>query len=253
MALGDDRGNKIYENTYYSRLRFRDYDKKLVLGFKFRSGMLVAEISQEKDNFQYDSLVDIFITSTKAKILLNEIQRFEDDIATGIATPDKGYGINAGLGDIVSVLAFHTTESGGKAVLIGKVDGNGSYTKSVDYVFNSNDFHYGLEWNNISNMEVSKKYYNDTEYELFKDAVRQFSEHSSGASGYAVADITKYDYRAILNKMNPIFDKLGIERTNNRNGSGNGASSNNYFMNSPESRGSTHKSYDEVDDELPFD
>lgn len=251
MALGDsNNGGKVYENTYYSRMRFKDYDKKVSLSFKFRAGMLVADISQEKDGFQYESIVDIFITSTKAKILLNEIERFEKDIAAGTVEPDKGYGINAGMGEVVSILALHTTEDGGKAVFIGKVDGSGNITKSYDYIFNNKDFHYGLSWNNISSMDVSKNYYNDLEYEQFKDAIRQFADVSSGAVGYAVADITRYDNQRILKKMDPIFDKLGIERNNggyNRNRGG----SNNYFMNAPAS--SNHKNYDDMEDDLPFE
>lgn len=249
MALGD--GGKVYENTYYSRMRFKDYDKKVGLGFKFKSGMLVAEISQEKDGFQYETIVDIFITSTKAKILLEEIKRFEKDIDTGVAEPNKGYGINAGMGEVVSILALHTTPDGGKAVFIGKVDNSGNITKSYDHVFNNKDFHYGLTWSDIESMSVTKNYYNELEYEQFKDTIHQFVDVSSGAIGYAVADITRYDNQRILKKMDPIFDKLGIER-NNRNGyNRNGNGSNDYFMNAPAS--SNHKNYDDMEEDLPFE
>ena len=252
MALGDSNNGKTYENTYYSRTRFKDYDNKVNLGFQFKSGMLVADISKEKDGFQYESLINIFITTTKAKILLEKIKEFEQDIASGVADPSKGYGINAGMGETVSILALHTTPDGGKAVFIGKVDNSGSITKSYDYVFNNKDFHYGLNWGNIESMDVSKTYYNDLEYEMFKDTIQQFSDVSSGAVGYAVADITRYDTQRILNKMNPIYDKLGIERNSNRGGyNRNGSGSNDYFMNAPAS--SNHKNYDDMEEDLPFE
>lgn len=251
MALGDSGNNKNYENTYYSRMRFKDYDKKVNLGFKFRSGMLVVDIAQEKDGFQYETIVDIFITSTKAKILLKEIERFEKDIETGVIDPDKGYGINAGMGEVVSILALHVTPDNGKAVFIGKVDNSGNITKSYDFAFNNKDFHYGLGWNNINSMDVTKNYYNELEFEMFKDVIRQFSETSSGAMAYSVADITRYDTKSILNKMNPIYDKLGIERERGNSYSrNNGNGSNDYFMNAPSSN---HKSYDDIEEELPFE
>lgn len=252
MGLGDDRNNKqLYENSYYSRIKFKDYNNKLSLGFRFKSGMLVVGISQEKDNFQYELLIEMYITTTKAKILLEEIEQFEKDINTGLIDPHHGYGINGGLGEIVSVLCVHITKDNGKAVFIGKVNNNGQFVNQVDFNFNSNNFHYGLKWDNISSMETAKKnYHNEIEFELFKDVLTQFANSSSGAVGYSVADITRYDHRSILNKMNPIYDKLGIERYDNNNGSVGTAASNN-FMNSP-ANSSSHKSYDDIDEELPF-
>lgn len=253
MGLGDDRNNKqLYESSYYSRIKFKDYNNKLSLGFRFKSGMLVIGISKEKDGFQYEQLIEIYLTSTKAKILLEQIELFEDAINSGTLDPAHGYGINAGLGEIVSVLCVHATKDNGKAVLIGKVDNSGNFVNHVDFNFNSNNFHYGLEWNDIASMESAKKnYYNDLEFELFKDILTQFANISSGAIGYSVADITRYDHRAILNKMNPVYDKLGIERYDNNSGGNNNGNTPNNFMNSPSSS-SSHKSYDEIDEELPF-
>lgn len=250
MSLGDNRSNnKLYENTYYSRLKFKDYKNKLALGFKFKSGMLVVDVSKEKDGFQYESIVDIYITTTKAKILLNEMHQFEKDIDNGTIKPEKGYGINTGMGEIVSILAFHVTESGGKAVFVAKVDNAGNFTRQIDFNFNCDNFHYGLQWNNIPAMDVNKNYYNDLEFDQFKDVLKQFINNSSGAFGYSVADITRYDHQAIMNKMNPIYDKLGIERYNNSSGGFRPADN---FMNSPKNTNSNHKSYDDIDDELPF-
>ena len=52
MSLGDAKGkigngNKVFENTYYSRVGFKDYDQKLRLGFQYKSGMLVVDLSKE--------------------------------------------------------------------------------------------------------------------------------------------------------------------------------------------------------------
>lgn len=253
MGLGDTRGsnNKMFENTYYSRIKFKDYDNKLSLGFQFKSGMLVADISKEKEGFEYESVANIFITPTKAKILEEQIRLFKSDIEAGTVNPAHGYGINAGMGEIVSILALHTIEDGGIAVTIGKVDASGNFTTKVDFKFNKN-FHYGLKWNAIETMDVEKMYSDGVEFDQFCDVISQFAIASTGAIGYNVADITRYDTRAILNKMNPIFDKLGIERPGNgqRNYSGN-----NFFNNGRNNTAGTssHKSYDEAMDDLPFE
>lgn len=253
MSLGDAKGrgngnsNKLFENTYYSRVGFKDYDRKLKLGFQFKSGMLVVDISKEKDGFEFESLVNIFITPTKAKILSSIFKQFENDIENGTFIPGKGYGINAGMGEIVSVLILGISEDGKKMITIGKVNGDGKFTEKVDYIFNT-DFHYGLKWANIDSMNCEKMYDNDVEYNQFVDTINQFALASNGAYAYSVADLTRYDTRSILNKMNPIYDKLGIER--NSKGSGN-----NFFNrdNNRNSGSAEHKSYDDMMDDLPFD
>jgi len=259
MALGDAKGkgnnsngNKLFENTYYSRVGFKDYENKLRLGFNFKSGMLVTDLSKEKDGFSYESIISVFITPTKSKILLDQMEAFERYIAEGGTDPERGFGINSGMGEIVSVLIFHLNENGTKAVTLGKVNGNGEYTEKYDYNFAAG-FHYGLEWKGISSMNCEKVFSDEVEYEMFKETVRQFSISSNGAMAYSVADLTRYDTRAILNKMNPIFDKLGIERSR---GNGNSGPSNNFFNNRDNNRNggsSQHKSYDEMNDDLPFD
>lgn len=268
MALGDngrsnnygsnnnngngDSGNskKLYENTYYSRVKIKNYESKLVIGFKFRSGMLNIDVSQEKENFQYESIFDMMVTYTKAKVLLNMIDLYKKDVASGIANPEHGYGIESGMGDTKSVLIIRPTESNGTAITFGKVTLDGNFTDRVDVELNTHDFHFGLEWNDISAMKISKVYQNETDLDIFEDVLKQFVNNATGAAGYFVADTTRYDYRAIMNKMNPIYDKLGIPRNNGGNG-GNRQQSGGYFDKIPAT--SNHKSFDEMEEDLPFD
>lgn len=264
MALGDrpnyngngnngDTGNgkKLYDNTYYSRVKIKNYDSKLVIGFKFRSGMLNIDVSQEKENYQYESVFDMMITYTKAKILLSMIQKYKEDIASGIVDPEHGYGIESGMGDTKSVLIIHPTDNGGTAITFGKVTLDGNFNNRVDVEMNTNNFHFGLKWNDISGMKVSKMYENDTDLSIFEDVITQFVNNGTGATGYAVADMTRYDYKAIMNKMNPIYDKLGIPRNTGGNG-GNRQQSGGYFDKVP-SASSNHKSFEEMEEDLPFD
>ena len=85
MALGDGKGNsnggkKLFENQYYSRIGFKQYNEKDTknndkrLGISYKSGMMILEISRAKEGgFEYESLISVYITATKAKIFGKEI------------------------------------------------------------------------------------------------------------------------------------------------------------------------------------
>lgn len=254
MALGDGKGNnnggkKLFENQYYSRLGFKDYTNNSGkrLGFSFKSGMLLIDISKEKDGgFDYDTLVTVYVTPTKAKILLKQIEQFKKDRVEGTLVPGIGYGINTGMGEIQTVLIVNVDANDKTIITIGKIDAEGKYTQKEDFYLNENNFHYGIKWNNIETMDCDKEYHNATEFEQFEQIVKDFANSSNGAYAYANADLTRYDWRALMNKFNPIYDALGIERqggNNNSRSSGSG-----FFNNNRNNNGGTsqHKSYDEM-------
>lgn len=259
MALGDNKNgkNKIFENQYYSRIGFREYEnnnmKDKRLGISYKSGMMILEISKAKEGgFEYEPLVSVYITPTKAKIFAYQIDEFKKELENGLSDSSKGFGINTGMGETQTVALVHINSNNDKVLTICKVDSNGNITNSEDFTFNSN-FHYGIEFNDYKKMDFNKVMYNDIEFEQLEEAINSFAINSNGAIAYSVADLTRYDYRAIMNKMNPIYDALGIERNNggnSRNNSGGG------FFNSGNNnnRGtSNHKSYDEMNDDLPFE
>lgn len=246
MALGDNRGNnKLFESTYYSRLGFNSQVSKNKLGFSFKSGMLVLNISKTKDGGGFDSLIDSFITSTKSKILLNMIREFEEDIKNGTVR-SSGYGIQSGLGSTVTLTIIHLTEDGHKAITIEKVDESGTVTEGYTVVFNS-QYHYGIKLNDYKDVSsFNNVYQDDVEFEQFKTVLSQFEQASNGAAAYFVHDLGRYDHAALMNKMNPIYDKLGIERNRNNNSGGG----NSYFNRNNGS--SSHKSYEDMEEDLPF-
>ena len=61
---------------------------------------------------------------------------------------------------------------------------------------------------------------------------------------YSVADLTRYDLGAIKSKMDPIYDKLGIERRS-YNGNRNYGGENNFLTNAKSSSNST--SFDDIE------
>ena len=258
MALGDLRSNnnngksgKLYENTYYSRLGFKNSDG-LRLGFSFRSGMIIAEIAKEKEGFQYEALVSCFITPTKARILYDQICLFESQVNDKSYKDGAAFGINSGMGEVSSVLLVHMFDKV-PAITIGKINGDGSYVQKVTFKFNTN-YHYGINLKDFESMGTcTKEYYDGTELDQLKGLLLDFANSMNGATAYSVLDLGRYDFRGLSNKLNPIYDKLGIERQMPNNG---GNSENNFFSgsNGGLNRGggrSVTTSIDSVMDDLP--
>lgn len=250
MAIGDTNNNgtsntgKLYENTYYSRLRIKNSESKLALTPSFRSGLLIFDISEQKDGFKYDSLITIYLSPTKARILSNEILKFKEYLKSDNIIPGKAFGVNAGMNDKVSYIGFHANEDKTPLVTIGKIDGSGNIIEQVTIELNVN-YHFALEWDNINTMDVAKSYDNDIELDQLYELAYDFGRHMSGASAYSTIDLGRFDQARILKKMDPIYDKLGIERRNNSN-SGNYNRGNSFLENS-KSVNSNHMDFDNMD------
>lgn len=248
MAIGDDRNNnsngngKLYENTYYSRLRAKTSDGKLALGYSFRSGLLIISIAEQKDGFRYEDLEAIHLSPTKATILAEQLKTFKREMEAGNLVPGKAYGVNAGMGEKVTYIGAHIDDEAKVLITIGKFDSNGQIVEQATTNFNK-EYHYGLEWNNIESMDLSKVYYDNLELDQLIVLAEDFGRAMSGAYAYSNADLTRYDNARILGKMDPIYDKLGIER---RSSSGNGGNrgTNNFLNNAGTS--SNHTNLDDI-------
>lgn len=242
---GNNNGgtNKMYENTYFSRVRIKQADGKKAVGFSFRSGLLIlsADVLQDQNGFKWDTVTAIHLSPTKAKLFAKEIEKFQKAYTDGTIIPGQGYGVNAGMGEKISYIALYTDEDRNIFIQIGKFDGNGQVVESADTQLNK-DYHFALEWNNVSAMDLSKVYYDMVELEQLKELAEDFGRQMNGVIGYAVADAARFDLGRILRKMDPLYDKLGIERRSS--GNGNNYNRSNNFLNNSQSR---HTSFDEIE------
>ena len=81
MSIGDFGGNsnsnnnsnKVYEGTYYSRLRLKQSDSSKTIGVSFRSGLLIISIKQNYISSFFIYIIYIYVQSV-----------FNIDIATDI-------------------------------------------------------------------------------------------------------------------------------------------------------------------------
>lgn len=264
MALGDARSTTtnsktVYEPTYYSRTRFKDKNENY-LSFEYRSRMVHIIIQKYNQNSRaYENLGDIFVTPTKSSILLNQIAEFKKYIEEGNIDPNAGFGINAGMGEISSLLILHADKTGHKIITLAKIDSNGAFTSKADYEFNDIEgtiIPYGLKWTNINdNASTKKMYAMNEEFNEFENLIKQFYLSSNGANGYFTADIARYDRAVTNNKFNAIYDKLGIVPVSNNPNRRNFVSNNNYFEHNEMNRPavSNHRNMDEIMDDLDSD
>lgn len=241
---GNNSGDKkqLYENTYYSRIRVKNDDAKLALSFSYRSGLLIAEISEIKQGFQYEPLESIYISPTKALLLTKEIKKFKTYLVDGKIAPNKAFGVTTGMGEKVSYIGFHANKDKNIFITIGKIDGSGNITNAATIPLN-NEYHYAVEWNNIEAMDLEKVYYDMTELEQFEFMLSDFARAMTGAFAYSFADLTRFDLAAVKGKMDPIYDKLGIEKRSY--GNKNYGGENNFLSNAKSSSKST--SFDDIE------
>ena len=250
MAIGgtyngneNNSNKKLYESTYYSRLRVKNDDAKLSLSYSYKSGLLVIEASEIKQGFQYEVLESVFISPTKALLFSKEIDKFKEYIAGSKIDPKKAFGITTGMGEKVSYIGFSADKDKHIFITLGKIDGSGNITNSVTVPFNT-EYHYSVEWDNIETMDISKVYHEDIELIQFQNMVTDFARSMSGAMAYSVMDLGRFEIAGIKGKMDPIYDKLGIERrTFNNNRSYGGE--NNFLSNAKSTSNST--SFDDIE------
>jgi hypothetical protein len=250
MAIGgnyngnDNNSNrKLYESTYYSRLRVKNDDAKLALSYSYRSGLLIVEASEIKQGFQYEVLESVFISPTKALLFSKEIDKFKEYLNGSKIDPKKAFGITTGMGEKVSYIGFSADKDKHIFITLGKIDGSGNITNSVTVPFNT-EYHYSVEWDNIETMDISKVYHEDIELIQFQNMVTDFARSMSGAMAYSVMDLGRFEIAGIKGKMDPIYDKLGIERRS-YNGNRNYGGENNFLTNAKSSSNST--SFDDIE------
>ena len=232
MAIGDftsssnqnngnnQNSNKVYEPNYYSRLKIKNSEDKLVLSAKFSQGLLYLDISEISDNFKTDQVELICLSPTKAFLLASEIKNFINYISN---TDDidicKAFGVNGGMGEKVSYIGFHATKDKEILITIGKFDNEGRIIQSHTMHLNK-DYNYSLQWSDIDNNRISKNYNNMVEITQILYLLEDFARCMNGAFGYSTLDLNRYEASKNNNNFKLIFDKLGIERPQYGNRSG---------------------------------
>ena len=246
-GTSEGKTNKVWDSEYFSRFKIRNAEQRKQLSASFKSGLLILSIDKLEENFTATTLQKIYLSPTKALLLAHELDAFVEYLKSNEVEAGRGFGVNAGMGEKVTYIALHAAR-GTKYITIGKFDNAGNIIEKETLELN-NDYHYALEWEDVEANKVERNIYNDIELEMFKTFLVDFAHSMNGAIGYSVADTAKYDLRKVLNKMDPIYDKLGIERRFN-NGYSSGDSKPNNFLSNLGSKSSNTISLEDIGDEL---
>ena len=172
--------------------------------------------------------VSIYLTHTKALLLLNDIEEFEKNpsMATSVGV-DSGRGDKQGLIQITNGAEFGTTN---RCIVIRKIgmdDHNNPYVSaSFAYELKEDNYHYTIRnFNPEDPTQFDKVYQNNTELEQFKTLLRQYIEAQTNAMAYSLMEQMKYNNSRVNTKLDLVMEKLGIEKkTYGNNGGGNSTS-----------------------------
>ena len=226
MAIGNEIGSstnqqkKMYDQSFYARQSYKSNDDKMNLSIEYKGGKMLLKLSEVKEGFHYDEKIAIHISPMKANILSKQLMLYKEKLAEEKLKPQEAYGVNAGMGEKITYINFFSPDNKAIAFEIGKFDGNGIKTESYQFQFKDN-YHYGLNWKDNSKNDLSKNYYDKEEFSILCNAIADFGRYMNGASAYSVWDLGRYETGRILSKMDPIYDKLGIERRTGGSGSFN--------------------------------
>lgn len=222
MALGDNNNKKQnYENTFYSRTRFTNYDEKKTLSFSFWKGLLKIAINEVKEAYsgvEYNELASIHLSPNKAFILKNQLLELKS--LKDSATTSNAFGVDAGAGEVKSFIAFgnlpeSTKEDIQRYLVIGKVQPDGTVVERSSFNFNHN-YYFGIEWNNLEKMDCTTTYQNDVELDMLIIVLDEYIKAITGATAYSVMDMARFDYSRINTKIELVMNKLGIESKSSR-------------------------------------
>lgn len=271
MALGSENtygnnGNnkKVFDPTYYSRIRIKNRDKK-ALDFNYSRGLLKVILSEERDNYRYEDMTYITISPTKARLLIDQLETFIGRMKSGEPIdPKEGVGINSGIGETVNFLIFKVTgnrpDVPEHSIVMGKISQNGIVECSYEFVFNV-DYDFSLHWRDVDSMDVEKQIDQFMGIKMFLGVLKEFANSSSGAIGASVWDTGRYEVNRLSKKIDPIYNKLGIEISHGnreRDRADMGSASENFFTRqsssySNQNSQSNHKSYTEIEGILSDD
>ena len=215
--FGSNNDKKLYEQTFYSRLRFKNESEGNALNISFSGGLMKIGIDQILDGFKYDNKITISLSPTKSKILVDQLAALDKYIAEGKISDKVAFGVNAGMKEKVTFIAFHVDSKDNAIIItIGTFDNAGTIIDRFDYRCHTN-YHYGLTWSNLDSNKLDKTFYDNTEYESIKTTIADFARFMSGAAAYSVWDLGRYETARVLNKMNPIYGNNGGGRTFQQN------------------------------------
>ena len=207
MALGNNNynrnqgNNQLWEPSYYSRLRIKNYNENLVLSFNFWKGTLKVIISEVNAQGQGNDLAYIHLSPTKAHIMADAVKRVMN------TENNVSFGVDTGSGETRGFIAVGK-ENNVPYLVIAKVNADGSYESCQRFNFNNN-YNYILNVHDVASLKCQKEYMNNVELIQLHDMFADYSRCASGAIGASFHDIGRYESAKTSNLIKKIAQKVG--------------------------------------------
>lgn len=263
MALGNQYNNNNKQQkkspTVYSAYKLKNAESKVdatQLLFSYWNGMLRMTIEPKIENtndeiprFDDKNSVSIYLSHTKARLLLNELILFKQD-----PNQYNNVGVDSGSG-FISFSNGKEFGVKGIFIIIRRINPNTGVIESSFAYQIKEDFHYAIRNFDQNTMNFDKQFYNNLELDQIEDVLQSYVQSMTGAYAYTVIDNMKYDVSRMSTKIELVMDKLGIERKagsggyRNRSIFNNGNSSDNGSQATP-TETYTNATIDDIESQL---
>lgn len=241
MAFSDNyknnNSNQKPRPTVYSNYRMSNVESevdKTNLTFTFWNGMLKITIAPMKPDssietpaFDYDGSTPVYLTTVKARLLLDAIAEFQTNKETL-----TNIGVPAGKGLLYLSNGKEIGKSGEFLVVKNINEETGAVESSFTYEFNGTK-HWMVK--DFKDGKFDTVFSPNLEIEQLKTILTEFVNSSCGAYAYANIDYGRFDNSRINTKLELVMNKLGVET---KKGSSNGGG-NSYFNKSNNSSSSS--------------
>lgn len=240
MPLGDYNNNdnnkkKYYEPTLYSPYGTSNTDgvDPSALSYSFFNGMLKITISPmkpgakqgDKQLWDHDNAVSVWLTHVKARMLYNEIEQVMSD-------PDAtdNAGVTTGNEGLISFSNGKEVGASHPCLIIRKVDQNdGSVTATYVYEFKTDHYWAVRNFDPQNPTQYDSHTYQYLEIDTLKSLLKEYYTSIGGAGAYANMYAQRFDANRINTKIGLIMDKLGIEQSAEYGNRGGGRNNQSFF------------------------
>ena len=235
------KDDKVYQPMVYSPYRMSNIEgvDPSALTFTYWAGMLKTSIApanktnNDSVSFDYKNAGVAYITHTKARLLLNEILKFQENPEL---YNNLGVDIKGGLISISNGKEFGIANP---CLVIRKVnETTGAVESSYIYEFKTK-YHYGIRNFDEKTSEFDIVYYENIELDQLKTLLEQYYIAMSYATAYSIIDSSKFENSRINTKIGLIAQKLGVEF---KSGKESGDSSGKSFFNTKSTEGKNFSS-----------
>ena len=222
------------------------------LSMSFTLGLLKIQISPKKpnsDRYDYQNCIAIYLTHTKAKMLLDQIRKVMSSPEELAST--NNIGVNTKSDMLISFSNGKELGIDTPALIIRKIE-NGEVTMSYAYQFGTTN--YVVKNFDQNKIKMEKEMVADQEIIDFCTVLEEYYKARTFAVGFSVHESGIYTKRREQSNIESIMEKLGIEKPNYSRGGGS-SNRQSFFDSQNSSSESNNSSYrqttlDDFDQEM---